>query len=411
MNVIVIRSCLNSCPYCFESVERQHSQKNFLDVRDARTLAVWSALADVESIGLLGGEPFLHPNLREIVDAFKQECPKIPRTIFTGGLVNSDIFDRFTPADGSLLFNVNESRDYLTPQKADQVIDIIDKAIRRGFDVTLGFNVWRTDFDTGFMPRLAHELGRTTFRWAIANPMMGSKVHTVSPERFEELSLRCFDMLQEATKLGLQCTLDCNLPLCFFNDKQLAWLVWNQPQTVMSLGACDPAIDVTPELEAFRCFSTSSFFRVRVLDFSTESALRDYFRKQVDQVLLPGSGIFHKCASCDAFVLKRCQAGCLGWSKTVASSEAPSLVSQVFELLDAGKPAKALEMVETANRWFRTPLCLYLAAIAAQTLHDQSTAYRYAAQALSYATDDDLKQKVIDFLKILDPRRLAREDQ
>jgi MoaA/NifB/PqqE/SkfB family radical SAM enzyme len=400
MNLIIIRSCPNSCPYCFESSERKHTQKNLLELNDARILAEWIVKARGRSIGILGGEPFLHPHLREIIDIFKQECPAVPRMIFTGGLVKSKCFNLLKPFDAGLLFNVNETRDYPTLRKANQVIENVEMAIRRGFDVTLGFNVWRSDFDTTFMPQLAYDMGRTGFRWALANPMWGKEARIVRPDQFKELSQRCFEMMQNATKLDLHCTLDCHLPLCFFNDKQLAWLVRYQPQTVLSLGTCNPPLDVTPELEVIRCFSTSGFYRVRLLDFENESALNDHFRERIDNALQSSGGILPECKNCSAFNSSCCQGGCLGWSKVTEYKEIPNLANQIFKCLKKDKAKEALELVNNANRRFKTPLCLYLGAIAAQQLGDLPTAYRYSTQALYYTKDGKLKQKIIEFLKI-----------
>lgn len=409
MNIIIIRRCSNCCPYCFETGERDHSQKDLLDLQDARALAAWSVKAGVESIGILGGEPFLHPNLRGIIDAFRLACPNVPRTVFTGGVVNPGNFDHFEPADFGLLFNINEVRDYVSLAVADQVIDNVDRAISNGFDVTLGFNVWRIDFDTTFMPRLAYKMGRTGFRWAVANPMWGVETHVVRPDYFKELSQQCFKMLHEATALGLRCTLDCHLPLCFFSDEQLAWLVQHQPQTIEGLGTCNTPIDVTPELEAIRCFATSNFYRAQVLDFPNESTLKSHFRERVDKRLQISNGILPECAVCHAFTSNRCQGGCLGWRDATVRYETPNPAKHVFELLQAGKAEEAFELVTNTSRRFQTPLCLYLGAMAAQSLGNMPAAYQYAGQALSYTKDDSLRHRIIDFLKILGPYRSLLE--
>ncbi|MCK9631685.1 MAG: radical SAM protein [Methanoregula sp.] len=403
MNIILIRTCLNCCPYCFEVDERQHSDKELLDLEGARTLAAWCNDAGVNSIGLLGGEPFLHPQIREIIDIFKKECPRIPRMIFTGGLVHTDVFKKIHPDDGSLLFNVNEVRDYKSHQDAAQVLKNVDYSIRNGFDVTLGFNVWRIDFNTSFMPQLSYDMGRTRFRWTVANPAGSSKIQIVSPEYFRKLSQSCMDMLHTATKLGLQCTLDCHLPLCFFNEKQLAWLVKYHPQTVTSLGTCNPPIDVTPELDVIRCFSTSKFCRARITDFSTESEIKDFFKKCVDQPLLMGTGIFPECVYCQDFLSNRCQGGCLGWREPAVQNESSNLAEQVFNLLSSDEDQAALDKIESASQRSQSPLSLFLGAIAAQSLGDMPTAYRFASKALSYAKDEQLRQKIFNFLKMLDP--------
>jgi len=409
MNVIVFRKCSNSCPYCFELEERTRDTKPSLDVDDARRLARWSARAGVNSIKLLGGEPFLHPRFSDILATFYQELPEASYTIFTGGIIAPHCLDFLPPAGPMLLFNVNELRDYRSPREAHLVLDLIDRAIRKGLRVALGFNVWRLDFDPQFMPRLAHSLGRTGFRWAVANPLWNSSnPRTVRPNQFPKLSLRCLEMLDCASQLGLTCDLDCHLPLCFFTIEQRGWLLTHQPSAAMHLGTCDMPIDVSPELEAFRCFSTAKVSRARILDFPTLDAVRLHLSKQVDEVLLPEPGISPECATCWAFASKRCQGGCLGWRAAPDHVTPSSLAAKIHERLLTGPPQEILSLVEQTGGHFLSPFALYLAATAAHSMGDDGTAYRYAAQALSHTADDVLRAKAIRLLNKLAPRATAR---
>jgi len=150
MNLVLTRGCSNSCSYCFEKAERQEGGKSLISMENVEQFATWARKSNLKSLQLVGGEPFLHPKLEAIVTKFCQVCPGMGLIVLTGGVFNKRLLDNLSPEDVSLAFNINEPRDYKNPKHFAKVINNVETAIRKGFRVVLGFNVWRMDFDTSF---------------------------------------------------------------------------------------------------------------------------------------------------------------------------------------------------------------------------------------------------------------------
>jgi hypothetical protein len=85
-------------------------------------------------------------------------------------------------------------------------------------------------------------------------------------------------MLQKAASLNVEASLDCSLPLCFFEQSSLGWIAQYHPGTTSSLGTCGPALDVTPELDVLRCFSLADITRVKLTSFKCARDIEEWFR-------------------------------------------------------------------------------------------------------------------------------------
>lgn len=400
MNIIIVRECSNRCPYCFEVTERERMPKSILTIDSAQSIAEWMKGSE-ESIGLIGGEPFLHPKIFELVTLFKSVSINNKITIFTGGIVPARLLKSLS-ADGiSILVNVNEERDYANKAAYLQMRAFLEDAIGLGFEVAIGYNLWRLDFDTDYIPNLAFELGRKSFRWTVANPICGKeKNNIVSSNNFKLLSRNCMAMLSKAVELGISTTLDCHLPLCFFNDSDLAWLSKNQKNVVSQLGMCTPPIDITPELEAIRCFSLSTVLREAIFNHKNPAALRIWFEKNLDESLLKQKPIFKECSECEHFYAARCQGGCFGWRDTLKRDE-PPLPARLYEMLRLGKTNAVIDEIEKSSHWFLSPLSFYFAALAALDRGDYISAKRYAALSIQENISQDLREKVLELLQRL----------
>ena len=200
--------------------------------------AEWARASYLEFLQLVGGEPFLHPKLANIVTMFREVCPGTRLMLLTGGVFQKRLLEDISPEAVGLAFNINEPRDYQNPKHFAKVMNNVEIAIRKGFRVVLSFNVWRLDFDTNFMPAIAHRLARSNFRWAVANPQRDFPSSVVEPMQYEALAERCFAMLQRAAELNIEARLDCPLPLCFFRDSQLGWVRQYHPGTAERMGCC-----------------------------------------------------------------------------------------------------------------------------------------------------------------------------
>jgi cyclic pyranopterin phosphate synthase len=402
MNLVLVRACSNSCPYCFEAAEREGGKQNLISMENVLRVAEWARQSDLGTLSLLGGEPFLHPQLGAIVKLLRKICPGTNLRILTGGIFRKQLIDTLSPEDAGLVFNINEPQDYINPKHYTKVINNVELAIRKGFHVVLGFNVWRMNFDTHFMPHLAHRLGRNNFCWTVANPIKDLPSKVINPSQYSKLADRCFDMLKEAARLEIDALIDCPLPYCFFSEIQLGWIAQYHPGTISGLGRCSPIMDVTPELEVLRCFALSESNRIRLIDFNNEWEIKNWFEKNVDSQLLK-QGTFAFCSTCPHFIKGRCYGGCLACHEVTfefeSKPESLELIQEMNDALDQGNAELALNKFDIASPWSKTDISLFAAATASSKLGQWHRAFHLAAEAHHKTNNRELRYQIIRFIQ------------
>lgn len=106
MNVSIISACNNNCEYCFQ--KDYHKENKMLTLEELDEIFNWGRFE--ERIGLLGGEPTLHPDIIEIV----KRARKVSHVcVFTNLLCKTELLDELSDiVDISYLVNTT-SRDDL----------------------------------------------------------------------------------------------------------------------------------------------------------------------------------------------------------------------------------------------------------------------------------------------------------
>lgn len=402
MNIILAQDCNNSCPYCFQKEERTNRKHNYISLENSILLGQWLLNANVQNVSLIGGEPFLHPNLKEVIQNLITNNPNLKISIFTGGIINEKLINKLPNKNITILFNLNEPQYYRNEQEYIKVLSNIELAIRRGNRVNIGYNIWELGFNTKYIVDLAYKFGRTSFRWTVANPISGIDSNVISPDDFKLLSRSCTEMLDYASLLNINAILDCPLPLCFFNEKDFAKIFINHPDTLSQLGKqCRPVLDVTPELEVIRCFSMSNVERKSLMSFNTENEIEDYYKHSIDDCFTDKI-VYKECQDCHYFWNNKCAGGCLGWRNTKYESlfTTPAALSKyIYKTLSDDLSIVALAEFHKSPTRLKSPLNYYLAAVAAKNLSLWEESFGLGCRALAYARDEDLKQKIQILIK------------
>jgi len=89
----ILRSCPNNCLFCSSNASYNCHEIIELDLFN-KTLDYIYSQYGIEEISLSGGEPFLHPNILEIIEICKSKG--IRTIIFTSGIKKSSILDEST---------------------------------------------------------------------------------------------------------------------------------------------------------------------------------------------------------------------------------------------------------------------------------------------------------------------------
>jgi AdoMet-dependent heme synthase len=97
--------CNIACSHCFNNSGPNVRTFGFLSVENVREDIEWAARAGVKEIFFTGGEPFLHPDLPEML-AFSLN--HAPTTVLTNGmLINDRMADRLTAIERSARYSLD----------------------------------------------------------------------------------------------------------------------------------------------------------------------------------------------------------------------------------------------------------------------------------------------------------------
>ena len=113
--------CNIACSHCFNNSGPNVRTFGFLSVENVREEIEWAARAGVKEIFFTGGEPFLHPDLPEML-AFSLN--HAPTTVLTNGmLINDRMADRLTAIEQSARYSleIRLSLDGYTEEMNDAI--------------------------------------------------------------------------------------------------------------------------------------------------------------------------------------------------------------------------------------------------------------------------------------------------
>lgn len=320
-NIGLTFRCNLRCPYCFahefvDTAAPDISLENF----DA-AVEFCTRHAPVH-LGLIGGEPTLHPQF----DAILKRLAANPRitavTVFTNGILLDRFIEGLIHPKMSLLVNWN------APEEIGQTaferircgVDelIFERAMAHRFN--LGLNLHGTEMDYRYMMDLLVRYGLNKVRISLTVPNFPEKCGTDVLTYFRERKPFLMRLFRDMDSIGVLPYYDCNRPpQCIWDDEERAWLEECADRHGAARGVlcdagsfCRPVIDIMPDLRAVRCFGMSYFGSVSLADFASLSELQAHFMRRIDR---PAFRVYDapECENCHLRRRWLCCQGCMGF--------------------------------------------------------------------------------------------------
>ena len=170
--------------------------------------------------------------------------------------------------------------------------------------------MYDTQQDYEYILQAAKMYGIQSIRWTLVVPNTEEKKKNPQ-EYFTQFIPLVTQFIRDACSLGLSPHVDCNnIPLCLLDDETLRWLCLVSGENTR-ISICNPVVDVTPEMDAIRCFAMSDY-KVRIKDFTTMQELVDHFKLHVD-AKYEGKPLFDSCKNCASFQLRNKSCACLAY--------------------------------------------------------------------------------------------------
>lgn len=313
-NIALLNFCNLKCPYCFADDMIQEESIS-ITIEDYQRLLEFLSRTPLNHVGLIGGEPTLHPNFIEIIKETNKYCREVDTaaTLFTNG-IELDKYLQYLGERIGLLVNVNNPAN-MSDEQYNKLIGTLDHLYELDWfknRCTCGCNVYMGCEDYSWMWEIVDKYHLDHLRCSVVSPggcywsWRGDKEHYYQVMKPIFLQF-CKEAIKHNCRLGMDCG---HIPMCYFTaeEKEIVESICDN----LYQDFCEPVIDITPEFKATACFG--SYDPIDIRDFNDLTEVQRYlmYKKNVPKALSNNQG---KCSTCKKHKLLQCQGGCLGFSE------------------------------------------------------------------------------------------------
>ena len=315
-NISIVNYCNLKCPYCFAN-DMINNDNYTISLEELNKILDFCKKTG-EFVGIIGGEPTLHPQFNEILNKFKEyKLFYMNRRvkIFSNGielepyLYSDNFYDYF-----ELLININHP-DCLTNEQYNKTVKTLDKlkednAFLKAAGLSCNFYPLRNDYD--YIWDIIKKYDIKELRVSACAPGGQLKKFIGKKEEYYNIVKDIFiKQCELAKKNNIFLTLDCNnVPLCYYTNKELELI---KSITMQAHRICDdPVVDIMFGKKISACFGAYDLIDHDLFDFNDMNEVRRYLKlnKVYPKIIKNGTG---KCATCKQYELAQCQGGCLGF--------------------------------------------------------------------------------------------------
>lgn len=316
-NLMITKQCNLHCSYCFAN-EFVNKDKDIMSFDNFMKCMNFLSSNPKERIGLIGGEPTIHPEfgrmLAAIIDSpFQSAC------LFTNGILVDSFFNELRNSRFQILVNLNSPKD-IGENNYDRIMRNMDEMINRLYmreQVGIGINLYDPDMDYEYLLDVIRRFRLSRVRVSVAVPNLeeGRKINPL--DYFQDMGDLVRRFIEDIVRINAAPNFDCNyLPRCIFReedrDRYRQYEEILKRSNLSAYPICTPTIDILPDLQVVRCFGMSSVYKVNLLDFRNTEELKRHFMMELDALayhILPDKA----CGSCGEYRAGLCSCGCYAY--------------------------------------------------------------------------------------------------
>jgi MoaA/NifB/PqqE/SkfB family radical SAM enzyme len=301
LNLFVNYDCNLACDYCFaRSLGAEHPLR--LDEQHFERLCNWLESSKVPFLGILGGEPTLHPQLPQMLERLK--AAGVATALFTNALyVDEALSWVFAAATANIVVNCNDPAHYSERQVETRRRNLL--ALKEaGARVSFSRNFSPGNLAYEYLYDYCAEFDVGTIRYDVSRPASGAENSFYQLGESHELASMLIDFARGCEARGILTGLDCCLPACMFEPGDLQWL---REHTLRATTTCRPSLDIHTDLQASYCLPLHGVMHPDVTATAGEWELMSFMADAARNLrdTRPKA-----CAGCEKFG-RECQGGCL----------------------------------------------------------------------------------------------------
>lgn len=299
-NIVIYNKCNAKCPYCFA---HEVMEKEVECITLPQLELLLAKIGAAPYLGIIGGEPTLHPEFEQIYKRFQQYAKTYNSqlVLFTNG-INLEKYMPIIGKETGVLINCIDN----TLNK-DFYLDLIQKynsSYKDCFGLELGINIY-PNVDTSYFWELQDYLNTNKIRCAVVSPQNKFKNYLNMQSDYYKLVKDSFiNLCKGAVDRGIKIVMDCSfIPLCYFTNEEIGII------TRATMGyhqKCQPVLDIEPDGTVSYCFGTGitdSLFKYK--------SLADLYEKfKIVEPYLKNRNSKASCKNCSESI-NDCANGCL----------------------------------------------------------------------------------------------------
>ena len=301
INIFVTYRCNLACPYCFARPLRQDHPQDMGAAAFDKLLG-WMSKVSLPAVAFIGGEPTLHPELAEMIEATREAG--IAVVLFTNGLFSNSLAERLAPSVDNFVVNYNDPALY-TGAQSDLLHSNLALLSDMGTRLTFSKNFTMETRDYQYLLEGARKFGVKAVRYDVSRPANGADNDFVALEQARRLMSHIVAFARDCEAEGIRTGIDCSVRLC---DLDPADRLYMKRISMKFTGICHPSIDLHPDLSASYCLPLKDVMVDDITTFSGERDVMAHFADMVRPVRFADTG--SECATCPEFK-HLCQGGCM----------------------------------------------------------------------------------------------------
>lgn len=331
-NIMLTYRCNLHCSYCFAN-EFVNKENTDITVRNFRKAVEFLTGSGETRIGLIGGEPTLHPVFQLLMEMLIANKKVTGITVYTNGLLMDRYIPQLVNPKVGALVNCN-SPQIIGEKAFGTMQENLDTLILRYYmkdRINLGINLYSNEMDYSYIMDLLQRYKMHRVRISLTVPDFSACGNVDVLDYFRKRKQFMMKFFRDMDSIKVMPYFDCNYPpQCIWTEEEKAWLeayTARYPEGESNLiggySRCNPVVDILPNLQAVRCFGMSDFMKVPISDFKNIRDLRRYFFGAIDSEA-GRLAACEECRECYERKINTCYAGCIGFkaSRIHACNEA-----------------------------------------------------------------------------------------
>ena len=335
-NIMINQVCNLRCKYCFadETVNQEVHADNMTFENFKKALQI-SIRDSRDRIGIIGGEPTIHPEFLRFVKYAAEEYPNNPIVLFSNGIELKKFWKIFLYKNVNCLWNFNGPE--ISGKQWERIKDSADyifNELNLQSHFTLGLNLYDINMDYKFFVDACREYNIKTARLAITVPNSKSDRSDGYLERIKQMKDLLIEVCEALASVGTRPHLDCTpIPPCVVTPEDRERIDAFHKKLDMNYkeskffdnSPCNPVLDIMPDLSVARCFGCSDMGTLKYAKNMTALKSNEYynmpdaaqiFRHTIDDLgyVVPGNS---ECVTCQYRLRGECRGGCLGYKKYI----------------------------------------------------------------------------------------------